>query len=53
MKDKGIRGIVLKVELKNIQIKKVDQRNVEITVGNWNTDGISCTKIIKRRNYRI
>lgn len=47
VKDKGIRGIVLKVELKNIQIKNVDQRNVEITVGNGIQMGFLAQKLLK------
>lgn len=47
VKDKGIRGIVLKIELKNIQIKNVDQRNVEITVGNGIQMGFLAQKLLK------
>lgn len=47
VKDKGIRGIVLKIELKNIQIKNVDQRNVEITVGNGLQMGFLAQKLLK------
>ena len=47
VKDKGIRGIVLKIKLKNIQIKNVDQRNVEITVGNGIQMGFLAQKLLK------
>lgn len=47
VKDKGIRGIVLKVEFKNIQIKNVDEKNVEITVGNGIQMGFLAQKLLK------
>ena len=47
VQDKGIRGIVLKVELKNIQIKNIDKENVEIIVDNGIQMGFFAQKLLK------
>ena len=47
VQDKGIRGIVLKVELKNIQIKNIDKENVEIIVDDGIQMGFFAQKLLK------
>ena len=47
VQDKGIRGIVLKVEFKNIQIKNIDKENVEIIVDDGIQMGFLAQKLLK------
>lgn len=45
--DKGIRGIVVKLELKEIQIKKKDEQNLEVIVDSGVPIGILAQKLLK------
>lgn len=45
--DKGIRGIVIKLDLKEIQIQKNNEEKIEITVGSGVQMGLLAQKLLK------
>ena len=47
VKDKGIRGIALKLDFKDIKIQKIDDINVKVTVGAGVSLGMLAQKLLK------
>ena len=51
--DKGIEGITLKIDITNLELEKINDEKIELTIGAGYKLSMLARKAIKRRNNRL